>query len=107
VTYPEEAITWVRDLSTYRRSLTQGDEINVDLEHWKTVRPEEPPSYKSELVNNLYFSTPERCVDRIAALQRQHGIDYFGASFSFGAMAHAKVMASMKLFAEQVMPKFQ
>ncbi|PON15528.1 hypothetical protein C2W62_23380, partial [Candidatus Entotheonella serta] len=32
VTYPEEAITWVRDLSTYWRSLTQSDEINVDLE---------------------------------------------------------------------------
>ncbi len=107
VTYPEEAITWVRDLSTYRRSLTQGDEIKVDLEHWKTVRPEEPPSYESELVNNLYFCTPEQCVDRIAALQRQHGIDHFGASFSFGTMAHDKVMASMTLFAEQVMPKFR
>jgi alkanesulfonate monooxygenase SsuD/methylene tetrahydromethanopterin reductase-like flavin-dependent oxidoreductase (luciferase family) len=107
MTYPEEAITWVRDLSTYRRTITRGDEINVDLAHWKTVRPAEPPSYKSELVNDLYFCTPEQCVDRITVLQRQHGINYFGASFSFGAMAHAKVMASMKLFAEQVMPKFR
>ncbi len=94
-------------MSTYRRSLTQGDEINVDLEHWKTVRPEEPPSYESELLNNLYFCTPDRCVERVAGLQSQHGIDYFGATFSFGAMEHAKVMASMKLFAEEVMPKFQ
>ena len=107
VGYPQEAITWVRDLSTYRRTITQGDEINVNLEHWKTVRPEAPPSYESELVNNLYFCTPDRCVERIAALQSQHGITYFGAAFSFGTMAHAKVMASMKLFAEQVMPKFR
>jgi len=85
----------------------QGDEINVNLEHWKTVRPEAPPSYASELVNNLYFCTPDRCVERIAALQSQHGIAYFGAAFSFGTMAHAKVMASMKLFADQVMPKFR
>ena len=42
-----------------------------------------------------------------AALQRHHGIEYFGAAFSFGTMAHAKVMASMTLFAEQVMPKFR
>ena len=35
VGYPQEAITWVRDLSTYRRTLTQGDEINVNLEHWE------------------------------------------------------------------------
>jgi hypothetical protein len=59
------------------------------------------------LVHNLYFCTPERCVERIAALQRQHGIAYFGAAFSFGTMAHAKVMASMTLFAEQVMPQFR
>jgi alkanesulfonate monooxygenase SsuD/methylene tetrahydromethanopterin reductase-like flavin-dependent oxidoreductase (luciferase family) len=106
VSYPQDALTWVRDLSTFRRSITQGDEINVDLDHWKTIRPEEPPSYAAELVNDLYFCTPDRCVDRITTLQRHHGIDYFGAAFSFGSMAHDKVMASMKLFAEHVMPKF-
>ena len=106
IRYPEAALTWVRDLSTYRRSITQGDEINVDLEHWKTIRPEAPPSYAEELANNLYFCTPEDCVNRIKALQQRHGIDYFGASFSFGSMAHDKVMASMKLFADRVMPKF-
>lgn len=107
VRYPEEAITWVRDLSTYRRTITQGDEINVDLDHWKTIRPEEPPSYQLELVNNIYFCTPDQCVKRIASLQSQHSIEYFGAAFSFGTMEHAKVMKSMKLFAKDVMPKFQ
>lgn len=105
--YPEKALTWVRDLSTYRRTIKQGDEINVDLDHWKTIRPEEPPSYESDLANNVYFCTPEQCVDNIARLQSQNGISYFGAAFSFGSMEHAKVMASMKLFAQEVMPKFQ
>ena len=103
---PEKAITWVRDLSIYRRTITQGDEINVDLDQWKTVRPEEPPSYQTELANN-YFCTPDQCVDRIAGLQGQHGISYFGANFAFGGLEHAKVMASMKLFAQEVMPKFR
>jgi alkanesulfonate monooxygenase SsuD/methylene tetrahydromethanopterin reductase-like flavin-dependent oxidoreductase (luciferase family) len=107
VGYPEKALTWVRDLSTYRRTITQGDEINVDLDHWKTIRTEQPPTYEFELANNVYFGTPEQCVDRIANLQNQHGVGYFGASFSFGTMEHAKVMASMKLFAQEVMPKFQ
>ena len=105
--YPRKALTWVRDLSTYRRTITRGDEINVDLDHWRTVRPEEPPNYESELADNLYFGTPDQCVDRIAALQNQHGITYFGASFSFGSMEHAKVMACMKLFAQEVMPNFR
>ena len=96
----------MRDLSTYRRTITEGDEINMDLDHWKTIRPEEPPSYQSELANN-YFCTPDKCVDRITGLQSQHGISYFGANFSFGGLEHAKVMASMKLFAEEVMPKFK
>ena len=103
---PENAIAWVRNLSIYRRTIKQGDEINMDLDHWKTVRPEEPPSYQAELVNN-YFCTPDQCVDRIAELQNQHSISYFGANFSFGGIEHAKVMASMKLFAQEVMPKFK
>ena len=105
--YPEEAITWVRDLSTYRRTLKQGDEINVDLDYWKSVRTEHPPSYQSELVDNLYFGTPEQCVEKISGLQKDHGIGYFGASFSFGTMEHSKVMQSMKLFADKVIPQFK
>ncbi|MCI0802701.1 MAG: hypothetical protein J4N85_12020, partial [Chloroflexi bacterium] len=104
--YPEKAINWVRDLSAYRRTITKGDEIHVDLDHWRKDRGEEPRSYESELANN-YFCTPDQCVDRIAELQSQHGISYFGANFAFGGLEHAKVMASMKLFAEEVMPKFK
>ncbi|HAA95955.1 MAG: LLM class flavin-dependent oxidoreductase [SAR202 cluster bacterium] len=104
---PRDALTWVRDLSTYRRTLTQGDEINVDLDHWKTIRPEEPPSYEFDLENNVYFCTPEDCVGRIKNLKANHNIDYFGAAFSFGSLKHADAMASMKLFADQVMPQFK
>jgi alkanesulfonate monooxygenase SsuD/methylene tetrahydromethanopterin reductase-like flavin-dependent oxidoreductase (luciferase family) len=103
---PEKAITWVRDLSAYRRTISEGDEINMDLDLWTTTRTDEPRSYELELANN-YFCTPEQCVERISDLQSQHGISYFGANFAFGSMEHAKVMASMKLFAEEVMPKFQ
>jgi alkanesulfonate monooxygenase SsuD/methylene tetrahydromethanopterin reductase-like flavin-dependent oxidoreductase (luciferase family) len=103
---PEKAITWVRDISAYRHTITEGDEINMDLEQWKKTRTDEPRTYDLELANN-YFCTPEQCVERISELQSQHGISYFGANFAFGSMEHAKVMASMKLFAEEVMPKFQ
>ena len=103
---PEKAITWVRDLSAYRRTITKGDEIHIDLDQWRKESGEESRSYQSELANN-YFCTPDQCIDRIAELQSQHGISYFGANFAFGSMEHAKVMASMKLFAQEVMPKFR
>lgn len=105
--YPREALTWVRDLSTYRRTLNRGNEINVDLNHWRTVRPETPPTYEWELENNAYFGTPDQCVQWIRTLQNEHNIGYFGASMGFGTMEHAKVMRSMGLFGKEVMPKFK
>ena len=105
--YPRKALTWVRDLATYRRTLGWGNEIDVDLDDWKKVRSEIPNSYESELENTAYFMTPERCVERINFLQREHGVGYFGASMSFGTMEHAQVMKSMELFARDVMPRFR
>ena len=104
--YPRQSMTWVRDLGGYRRTITQGDEINVDLDHWRRVRTVEPASYESEL-ESAYFGTPEQCVQRITRLRDEHGIGYFGASMSFGHMEHSKVMRSMELFAREVMPKFR
>ena len=105
--YPRESITWVRDLAGYRRTLTHGDEINVDLDHWRSIRTVEPASYESELEGTTYFGTPEECVQRITKLRDEYGIGYFGASMSFGSMEHAKVMRSMDLFAKEVMPRFR
>jgi len=105
--YPRAALTWVRDLGGYRRTLSHGDEINVDLEHWRRIRTVEPASYESELETTAYFGTPDQCVQRIARLRDQHGIGYFGASMSFGSMEHSKVMRSMELFAKEVMPAFR
>ena len=105
--YPRQSLTWVRDLGGYRRTLTHGDEINVDLDHWRRTRPVEPPSYESELETTAYFGTPEECVRRITKLRDDHGIGYFGASMSFGSMEHSRVLRSMELFAKEVMPKFR
>ena len=105
--YPRESLTWVRDLGGFRRTLTHGEEINVDLDHWRRTRTEQPPSYESELETTAYFGTPDQCVQRIRRLQNEYGIGYFGASMSFGSMEHGRVMRSMELFAREVMPKFR
>ena len=105
--YPRQSLTWVRDLGGYRRTLTHGDEINMDLDHWRRTRTVEPASYESELETTAYFGTPEQCVERITTLRDEHGIGYFGASMSFGSMEHSRVMRSMELFATEVMPRFR
>ena len=104
---PREAVNWFYDLNSLRRTLTGGSEINMDLDHWRRTRTEAPPSYESRLDSTLYFGTPDVLVERIRQLREQHNVQYFGASMSFGSLAQKKVLRSMELFAQEVMPKFR
>ena len=72
---------------------------------WDLV--EDPPSYESRLKSTAYFGTPEHVVERIQDLRDEHNVQYYTAHFSYGSMEHDKVMRTMKLFAEEVMPKFR
>lgn len=51
------------------------------------------------------FGSPEEVVDRLQAYQEATGVDDFIIWTNVGAMPHDKVANSMKLFAEQVIPK--
>lgn len=105
--YPRDALTWCRDIGGYRRTITQGDEINWDLDDWVRTRKETPASFESEAETTTYFGTPDQCVGWIRNLEQNHNVGYFGASMSFGSMGHAEVMKSMELFGKEVMPKFR
>lgn len=104
---PREALTWVRDLNSLRRTLTGGSEIYQDLEQWRRTRTIEPPGYESELETTAYFGAPGQMIEWIRWLQEEHNVQYFGVSMSFGSLKHAKVMRSMELFAKEVMPHFR
>ena len=105
--YPRDALTWCRDIGGYRRTITQGDEINWDLDDWVRTRKETPASFESEAETTTYFGTPDQCVGWIRNLEQNHNVGYFGASMSFGSMGHTEVMKSMELFGKEVMPKFR
>ena len=54
------------------------------------------------------FDTPERCVDRLACLQEDFKMGRMICWFNLGGQVpHLRVMRSMELFAERVMPHFQ
>ena len=93
--YPRDALTWCRDIGGYRRTITQGDEINWDLDDWVRTRKETPASFESEAETTTYFGTPDQCVGWIRNLEQNHNVGYFGASMSFGSMGHAEVMLSL------------
>ena len=101
------AMDWVADLNGYRRTLTGGSEIYADIDKWIKTRPEEPPTFESRLKSTAKIGTPDKVVEAIKNLRDNHNVEYYTAHFSYGNMEHEKVMRSMKLFAEEVMPKFK
>ncbi|MGV2289572.1 LLM class flavin-dependent oxidoreductase [Trinickia sp. YCB016] len=54
----------------------------------------------------VVIGTAEQCVRQLERIRDGIGCDYFSASFWFGALPQAQVLASMRRFAEQVMPAF-
>ncbi|GIT02141.1 MAG: hypothetical protein CM1200mP27_07660 [Chloroflexota bacterium] len=60
----------------------------------------------SAQIYSLLWNT-DKVAERIKFLPGQHNVRYYTAHFSYGSMEHDKVMRAMKLFAEEVMPKFR
>jgi alkanesulfonate monooxygenase SsuD/methylene tetrahydromethanopterin reductase-like flavin-dependent oxidoreductase (luciferase family) len=70
-----------------------------------TPFPEEP-STETILEDHVIAGTPERCIHQIRTIQNGLGADTFNCSFWFGDMAQDRVLSSMSLFADKVMPAF-
>lgn len=73
-------------------------------------RPAHVPNY--ELAIEEYYSklgligSVDECIERIECLRSEHRIEYLICVFGLGGLAHEKIIASMRLFAEKVMPHF-
>jgi alkanesulfonate monooxygenase SsuD/methylene tetrahydromethanopterin reductase-like flavin-dependent oxidoreductase (luciferase family) len=58
------------------------------------------------LQNNVW-GTPQACIEKLELINSMMGADDFVAVFSYGSMPVEKAEASMRLFAEKVLPKVQ
>ena len=102
----QAGLEWTLDMIQWRQTFKEGSEVGHHLEDWRRVRTLRPPSYEQLYEHRAIIGTPAACIAKIKALQDQ-GIAYFICNFSFGGLDHQKVMRSMKLFAEEVMPHFR
>jgi alkanesulfonate monooxygenase SsuD/methylene tetrahydromethanopterin reductase-like flavin-dependent oxidoreductase (luciferase family) len=50
--------------------------------------------------------SPDTCADNVALLQRELGLDYMVCKFYVKGLSHQQVMASMRRYATEVMPRF-
>jgi alkanesulfonate monooxygenase SsuD/methylene tetrahydromethanopterin reductase-like flavin-dependent oxidoreductase (luciferase family) len=73
-------------------------------------KPEKILSYEmavEEFINKLgIIGSAEECIEQIKCVYQEHNLDYFVCIFGPGGIPHEKIMASMHLFAEKVMPQF-
>ena len=92
-------------MNQWRRTFSQGSEVYHKMDDWLRERKELPTSNEHLYDWRSIIGTPEQCVAQIKELQSQ-GIEYFGCNFSFGGMEQGKLLRSMKLFADEVMPHF-
>jgi alkanesulfonate monooxygenase SsuD/methylene tetrahydromethanopterin reductase-like flavin-dependent oxidoreductase (luciferase family) len=49
---------------------------------------------------------PEECIEKVAMLSERFGLTQIAFEVNYGALPHDRVMRSMRLFAEKVMPRF-
>ena len=100
-----ERLNWVVDIMQWRNFFRVGSEVYEKMEDWRRTRDQLPVTYEYLAGNRAIIGTPDQCAARIQELRNQ-GIEYFGCNFDFGGMEHSKVLRSMNLFADEVMPRF-
>jgi alkanesulfonate monooxygenase SsuD/methylene tetrahydromethanopterin reductase-like flavin-dependent oxidoreductase (luciferase family) len=86
-------------------SLRQGLE-RVEKGRAIAIPFDKEPDFDALIEDYFIMGTPKEC---IAKIQRLHGAmrnDHFNANFWFGDLDREKVIRSMRLFAEEVMPAF-
>jgi alkanesulfonate monooxygenase SsuD/methylene tetrahydromethanopterin reductase-like flavin-dependent oxidoreductase (luciferase family) len=55
----------------------------------------------------IIFGTPDRCVQRLRRAAEDFGLTYPIFEVNFGGFPHKETMASLEMFAHQVMPQFK
>ena len=97
-------LEWVLDMLLWRGHFTDGgSEVYHQIDDWRKTRTELPATLEYVLENRAIVGDPDYCISRIEELKR-HGVRYLGANFSMGGLSHDKVLRSMELFANKVMP---
>lgn len=102
----EDAVNWILDIMQWRNIFSRGSEVNHRMDDWRKTRSTQTVGYDHVHDKRSIIGTPEQCIQQIKELQAE-GIEYFGCNFAFGGISHEKVMRSMELFKNEVMPHFE
>ncbi|MBM3489525.1 MAG: LLM class flavin-dependent oxidoreductase [Alphaproteobacteria bacterium] len=83
-----------------------GAKVSAGYELYDKVRQAHARVTYDDLANwGSAFGTPEQVAERIVTDVRHGGVSHWMAEMKFGGMTHKQAVASMKLFAKEVMPR--
>jgi alkanesulfonate monooxygenase SsuD/methylene tetrahydromethanopterin reductase-like flavin-dependent oxidoreductase (luciferase family) len=76
--------------------------------YYQDIQREEDLDLKRIGLDRLILGSPEECAERIRIWNREIGADYFVIRFKHpGGLPHDKVLKALKLFGEEVIPRFR
>lgn len=103
--YGDSALRHYQFLGDHLQGL-RGYEYYAQMAKLRAALPEGMDTAEIYLRNNIWGS-PKTCIEKLERVNTMMGADEFVAVFSYGSMPVGKAEASMRLFAEEVLPTVQ
>ena len=103
--YGDSALRHYQFLGEHLQGL-KGYEYYAQMAKMRAALPPGTDTSAIYIENNVWGS-PKTCIEKLEKINRMMGADEFVAVFSYGAMPVDKAEASMRLFAEKVLPVTQ
>lgn len=101
------SMEWTLDMIQWRGSFRSGgSEVYQRLDDFRRTRTTLPPSFEHVMERRAFFGTPDSVAARIREVQNE-GVEFFGCTFAIGNLNQKKILRSMELFANEVMPRFE
>jgi alkanesulfonate monooxygenase SsuD/methylene tetrahydromethanopterin reductase-like flavin-dependent oxidoreductase (luciferase family) len=100
----EHSMRYGASLTTLGTPVQAGGKLAKDYEHYQGFG--EPGSFKERRQELMLFGSPDTVARRIQWLRDDLGVNYVIAWMNMGGLEQERVLRSMHLFSEEVMPRF-
>lgn len=105
-TFPLLRNVYVAETYEQARADTEAS-LQIQSRRYQNWRPEAgmPTPFKEITTDRFIIGTPDQCVAEIQRYAAELGMNYLVCRMNMPGLSHQKVLASMRLFAESVMPR--
>jgi len=103
---PREGVMWMWNMVSFTRDTNARPDVDQDFDGWRRAHTAQV-SYQQILEKKALFGTPDQVAAKIKWFRDTYNIHHFIGDFSAGALEQSKVLRSMELFSEKVMPQFK